>query len=110
MKVGDIRMETPSVDSEVMLGGRKPWRCEVVYIHPKWRFYTVEFTTVLGWKFRECFYFRDKRPDGPELPEETYRDRMMPQFFVQSGAHKGQRERRPRLEQYLRPLPMYSRR
>ncbi len=75
MRVGDIRRETPSVDSTVMLEDRQPWRCEVVYIHPKWRFYTVEFTTVLGWKFRESFFFRDKRPDGPELPEEIRRER-----------------------------------
>lgn len=75
MRVGEIRREMPSVDSTVMLEGRQPWRCEVVYIHPKWRFYTVEFTTVLGWKFRESFFFRDKRPDGPELPEHIRRER-----------------------------------
>lgn len=75
MKVGDMRREMPSVDSTVMLEDRQPWRCEVVYIHPKWRFYTVEFTTVLGWKFRESFFFRDKRPDGPELPEHIRRER-----------------------------------
>ena len=75
MKVGDIRLETPSVDSTAMLEDRQPWRCEVVYIHPKWRFYTVEFTTVLGWKFRESFFFRDKRLDGPELPEHIRRER-----------------------------------
>ena len=46
MKVGDIRMEVPSVDSELMLADRKARQCEVVYIHPQWRFYTVEFTTV----------------------------------------------------------------
>lgn len=75
MKVGDIRREMPSIDSTVMLEDRQPWRCEVVYIHPKWRFYTVEFTTILGWKFRESFFFRDKRPDGPELPEHIRRER-----------------------------------
>lgn len=69
MKLGDIRMEVPSVDSELMLKDRQARRCEVVFIHPQWRFYTVEFTTDLGWKFRESYYFADKRPDGPPLPE-----------------------------------------
>ena len=69
MKVGDIRMELPTVDSELMLADRRERRCEVVWIHPQWRFYTVEFTTELGWKFRETFYFRDREPKGPPLPE-----------------------------------------
>ena len=100
MKVGDIRRETPSVDSTVMLEDRQPWRCEVVYIHPKWRFYTVEFTTVLGWKFRESFFFRDKRPDGPELPEEVRREREMPKFdCVRRGNHRA-----PRRSDAWRPL------
>lgn len=75
MKLGDIRMEVPSVDSEIMLDDRKARSCEVVFIHPQWRFYTVEFTTGLGWKFRESYYFRDKRPDGPPLPEELQKTR-----------------------------------
>lgn len=104
MKVGDIRRETPSVDSTVMLEDRQPWRCEVVYIHPQWRFYTVEFTTVLGWKFRESFYFRDKRLDGPELPEEIRKQREM------KNPHWSQRQTRPQFDHYMRPLPMYSRR
>lgn len=80
MKTGDIRMEVPSVDSELMLADRKARKCEVVYIHPQWRFYTVEFTTQLGWKFRESYYFEDKRPDGPELPERIRREREMPKM------------------------------
>ena len=75
MNIGDIRMEMPTVDSELMLGNRQKRRCEVVWIHPKWRFYTVELTTVLGWKVRESFFFRDKRTDGPELPEHIRRER-----------------------------------
>ena len=69
MKIGDIRMEMPTVDSELMLANRQKRRCEVVWIHPQWRFYVVEFTTELGWKFRESYFFADKRPDGPPLPE-----------------------------------------
>ena len=75
MKIGDIRMELPTVDSELMLANRQKRRCEVVWIHPKWRFYTVEFTTELGWKFRETFYFRDRDPDGPPLPEHIREER-----------------------------------
>ena len=104
MKVGDIRRETPSVDSTVMLEDRQPWRCEVVYIHPKWRFYTVEFTTILGWKFRESFFFRDKRPDGPELPEHIRQERE------RQNSHWRERQTRPRFDYLMGPLPMYSRR
>ena len=75
MKIGDIRMELPTVDSELMLANRQKRRCEVVWIHPKWRFYIVEFTTELGWKFRETFYFRDRDPDGPPLPEHIRKER-----------------------------------
>lgn len=103
MNVGDIRRETPSVDSTVMLEDRQPWRCEVVYIHPKWRFYTVEFTTVLGWKFRESFFFRDKRLDGPELPEEIRKQREA------QNAHWRVRQTRPRFDYLMGPLPIYSR-
>ena len=109
MKLGDIRMETPSVDSEVMLGDRRPWRCEVVYIHPKWRFYTVEFTTILGWKFRECFYFRDKRLDGPELPEDVRQQREMPSGANVRGYRWGDAETRPRFTQHFKPQRIYSR-
>lgn len=75
MKIGDIRMELPTVDSELMLANRQKRRCEVVWIHPKWRFYIVEFTTELGWKFRETFYSRDRDPDGPPLPEHIRKAR-----------------------------------
>lgn len=80
MKVGDTRMEVPSVDSELMLADRQARKCRVVYIHPEWRFYTVEFTTPLGWKFRECYYFEDKRPGGPPLPEHIRSMREMPRM------------------------------
>ena len=30
MNIGDIRMEMPTVDSELMLGNRQKRRCEVV--------------------------------------------------------------------------------
>lgn len=70
MKVGDIRMEVPLVDCSIMLADKQPRKCKVIYIHPKWRFYRVEFTTELGWTFRETYYFRDRDPAGPPLPDE----------------------------------------
>ena len=80
MQVGDTRLELPSVDCEVMLSGRQKRPCRVVYIHPLWRFYTVEFTTVLGWKFRQSYFFEDKEPGGPPLPEELRNVRKFGQF------------------------------
>lgn len=68
MKIGDERIELPTVDSELMLRDRKPQKCVVVYIHPDYRFYVVEFTTERGYRFRETFYFRDRDPNGPALP------------------------------------------
>jgi hypothetical protein len=78
-------MELPTVDSELMLANRQMRRCEVVWIHPKWRFYIVEFTTELGWKFRETFYFRDRDPDGPPLPEHIRKEREAPHKRRGSG-------------------------
>lgn len=69
MKVGDERIELPTVDSELMLQDRQPRKCVVVFIHPQYRFYVVEFTTERGYRFRETFYFEDRAPDGPPLPE-----------------------------------------
>ena len=77
MNVGDIRFEKHSVDG-FLLGNITEKECVVVYIHPKWRFYTVEFTTELGWKYRESYFFADKRPDGPPLPEHIRRQREFP--------------------------------
>lgn len=76
MEIGDIRVELPTVDSEIMLSGRKPQRGVVVYIHPDYRFYVVEFETERGYRFRETFYFQDRAPGGPPLPEHL-RDRML---------------------------------
>lgn len=69
MKVGDERIELPTVDSELMLRDRQPRKCVVVFIHPQYRFYVVEFTTERDYRFRETFYFEDRDPSGPPLPE-----------------------------------------
>lgn len=73
MQVGDIRTELPTMDSEAMMDGRGPQKCVVTYIHPEYRFYVVEFTSTRGERFRETFYFQDKAPWGPPLPERFRR-------------------------------------
>lgn len=68
MKVGDIVTETPTFYSKAGLDVVGPQKCRVTYIHPKRRFYTVEFTSdVTGEKWRECFYFADRAGD-PRAP------------------------------------------
>lgn len=108
MNLGDIRREVPSVDSEFMLGQKILRECEVVFIHPQWRFYTVEFTTDLGWKFRESYYFADKRPDGPPLPEHVRQEREMPNFPGKQRGTRWNKGRGPRFDAYFKPGPIYS--
>lgn len=62
IKVGDIVTETLFCDSVdgIAVENRGPREGRVVYIHPKHRFYRVEFTTPLGYRWRECFYFPDR--------------------------------------------------
>lgn len=76
MKVGDIRMELPTLCSEALIGERGPQKCVVTYIHPDYRFYTVEFTFERGHQWREAFYFEDRDPNGPPLPER-FRGRIL---------------------------------
>lgn len=58
MVVGDRKTEL------VTFGGEKAKTMTgtVVYIHPQRRFYVVEFETDIG-KFRESFYFPNRRGD-----------------------------------------------
>lgn len=72
MKVGDIVTEIPTFYSKAGLDVVGPQKCRVTYIHPKRRFYTVEFTSdVTGEKWRECFYFFGRCGDVPEHVKET---------------------------------------
>lgn len=63
MKIGDIVIETPSVDfaDGIPAAERGPRKGRVVGIHPQQRFYRVEFTARNGAVWRECFYFPDRR-------------------------------------------------
>lgn len=108
MQLGDIRKEVPNVDSEFMLGHKLLRECVVVFIHPEWRFYTVEFTTDLGWKFRESYFFADKRPDGPPLPEHVRQEREMPDFPGKKRGTRWSKGRGPRFDAYFKPGRSYS--
>lgn len=65
MRIGDIRMEAPSFWTTFGHSEGAPQKCRVVYIHPRRRFYTVEFAFPLtGERFRESYYFEDRRGDA----------------------------------------------
>lgn len=77
MIVGDNLRIRPTFSSEYALEDDKgPRDCVVVYIHPGRRFYVVEFCSDLGRRWRETFYFPERRvrhgsdPSSPVLPEE----------------------------------------
>ena len=60
MKIGDKRTETPDFGTSPGFIA-KPMPCEVVYIHPKRRYYTVEFRNpVTGLTFRQSYQFRER--------------------------------------------------
>lgn len=74
MTIGDIRREAPTFAT--MFGGSagRLQDAEVVYIHPRRRFYTVEFTSMTGVRFRECFYYDDRRGRGEEKGQANESD------------------------------------
>ena len=60
MKLGDKKTIQPMVDG--VLGTQVTGR--VVYIHPKRRYYMVEYTGANGSPLRESFAFEHRRGDG----------------------------------------------
>lgn len=56
MMVGEYRNEFPTMDCEALMRDRGAQRGQVVYIHPKQRFYVVEFS-IGGRTYRESFDF-----------------------------------------------------
>ena len=69
MKVGDIIIETPTFYCKTGLERVGPQECEVVYIHPKRRFYRVRFRSdVTGETFTECMYFPDRKGEASDCP------------------------------------------
>ena len=58
MKTGDILQLEPTLEGTSGLGSTGPIPCRVVYIHPRERFYVVEFRSkVTGETWREAMYF-----------------------------------------------------
>ena len=55
MKVGDILKREPYLFLKSGMERVGLQECRVVYIHPRGRFYTVEFTSFLGRRFRQCY-------------------------------------------------------
>lgn len=69
MQIGDILTLRPTVwGSGSDIVNHDPQPCRVVYIHPLWRYFVVEFRSqVTGERFRETMYFsRSRRQDPPE--------------------------------------------
>lgn len=54
MKVGDVLHLVPTLSEKIGLESKGAMPCQVVYIHPKGRFYVVEFGRTQRW--REAFY------------------------------------------------------
>ena len=72
MNIGDVRTEVPTICMKCGLEVTGPQKCQVVYIHPKERFFTLEFVSkVTGEKFRESFPMM--RACGGEVPVERAR-------------------------------------
>lgn len=62
MQVDDILTLRPTVwGSGSDIVNHDPQPCRVVYIHPLWRYFVVEFRSkVIGERFRETMYFQDR--------------------------------------------------
>ena len=58
IRVGDRRMETPEVGSSPGVEV-KPQACRVVWVHPKQRFYTVEFQLPRG-TYRQSYQIMNR--------------------------------------------------
>ena len=60
IRVGDKRAEMPTIEGACNIGTLP---CRVVYIHPKRRYYTVEFTFGRGRRFRESYFLPRSRAE-----------------------------------------------
>ncbi len=62
MDLNEKLVERPAFWTTYGHGYGRPQECRVVYIHPRHRFYTVEFRSALtGETYRQCYYFEDRR-------------------------------------------------
>lgn len=69
MKIGDKLSRIPSAHVYEHEKHPRALPCQVVYIHPERRFYTVEFRfPATGWAFREAYFFPERL--GDQYPSE----------------------------------------
>lgn len=61
IRVGDKRAEIPKIEGVAI---RKPMPCRVIYVHPKHRFYTVEFDFPRERAIRESFFLPRSRAES----------------------------------------------
>jgi len=99
MKLNEKRVEQPAFWTTYGHGYGRPQECRVVYIHPKNRFYTVEFQSALtGETYRQCYYFEDRRGTASEDETDIADDRS----WEQQGRH-GEKARHPSGRHIKRP-------
>lgn len=79
MRTGDILHLKPTIDTAAGFSHPDVMPCTVVYIHPRRRFYVVEFRSRHGQTWRETFYF------GTVSESDVIRDRHRPR----GGKHYG---------------------
>lgn len=64
MKIGDKLVRIPAVNTLNHEKRPRTLPCEVIYIHPKRRFYVVRFDfPEFGRSFREAYFFPDRLGD-----------------------------------------------
>ena len=74
MTVGQKLIRTPCLFNTFGHRDGVPQECTVVYVHPQRRFYTVEFTSQYGLKFRQSYYFEDRQGPAGEEDEPNEND------------------------------------
>lgn len=82
MNTGDILQLRPTIDASVGFSRPQAMPCTVVYIHPRRRFYVVEFKSTVGQRWRETFYF------GRVSDSDVVRDRHSPRGGKHYGGQK----------------------
>ena len=82
MTVGDILQLKPTIETAAGLAHPATMPCTVVYIHPRRRFFVVEFVSTVGQRWRETFYF------GRVSESDVVRDRHSPRGGKHYGGQK----------------------
>ena len=74
MIVGEKLIRTPRLYTTFGHRDGVPQECVVISIHPRRRFYTVEFTSKFGQRFRQSYYFEDRRGTAGEKGQDYESD------------------------------------